>query len=261
MAANALYPFTGDDSSRAMGLLLLCAGLAAAWLGDTHRQRARLIAEHDSSLAQARYDQAVLAERSRIARELHDVVAHHVSMMVVQAETARVSTDGLPQAGSESLAAIGATGRQALTEMRRLLGVLRMESQPALEPQPGLDRLDELVAAAQATGGDVRVRRIGQPRPLPAGLDVSAYRIIQEALTNVRRHAPRAAAEVVVRYTGEGIEISVDNDGPPIPIPSGGTGHGLLGMRERANMAGGVLRAGPKPDGGFRVHAQLPGLG
>ncbi|WP_203911757.1 sensor histidine kinase [Rhizocola hellebori] len=257
LAANAVYPFTGDDSSRPLGLLLLCAGLAAAWLGDARRQRAQLIATHDSTLAQAHHEQAVLAERTRIARELHDVVAHHVSMMVVQAETARVGTADLPQAGRDSFAAIGATGRLALTEMRRLLGVLRMESAPALEPQPGLDRLDELVAAARAAGNEVRVRRIGRPQPLPAGLDVSAYRIIQEALTNVRRHAPQAAAEVVVLYTEEGVEISVDNDGPAAAIPSR-TGHGLLGMRERANMAGGVLSAGPKTDGGFRVYAQLP---
>jgi signal transduction histidine kinase len=250
LAANALYPFHRGGEARPVALLLLCLGLAAVALGYGRRQ-----------IAQVRHDQAVLAERARIARELHDVVAHHVSMMVVQAESARVGTPGMPQAGEESLAAIRETGRQALAEMRRLVGMLRAEpAEPepaARQPQPGLDRLDELVAAAGAAGNEVRLRREGDPRPVPTGVDVTAYRIVQEALTNVRRHAPGAAAEVVVRYAGHAVRLEVRDHGTG-PPSTNVDGHGLLGMRERAAMIGGSLHAGPAPGGGFLVTADLP---
>ncbi|MET7402666.1 histidine kinase [Dactylosporangium sp. NPDC005572] len=245
LAGNAVYPYSGDSTARPLALLLLCLGLAAAWLGDARRVRGQLLTER-----------AILDERSRIARELHDVVAHHVSLMVVRAETARVATPGLPAAGRESLAAIRDTGREALTELRRLLTVLRADpDEPAARnPQPGLDQLDELVAAARVGGMPVTLRREGVVHPVPAGVELCAYRIIQEALTNVRRHAPGASATVVLRH-GDGLWLSVRDDGGPAPAVR--EGHGLLGMRERAALVGGVLRAGPTATG-FLVEADLP---
>ena len=265
LAGNVVFPYTGDSATRVAALLLLVAGIAALWLGDAARQRRSLLAEHDATrqqVAEARHDQAVLAERARIARELHDVVAHHVSMMVVQAESTRISTDGLPPAGRESLAAIGETGRRALTEMRRLVGVLRTEHEPSpvLEPQPGLSRLDELVAAARDAGNEVRLVRLGEPVPLAAGVDLAAYRIIQEALTNVRRHTAGARVEVLLRYTAGRLHLTVTNDGPEA-ARVGAAGHGLLGMRERAASVGGTVHIGPRPGGGYLVEAELPGQG
>jgi signal transduction histidine kinase len=248
LAGNAVYPYNRGGEARPVALLLACLGLAAVALGDSRRQ-----------ITQVRRDQAVLAERARIARELHDVVAHHVSMMVVQAESARVGTPGLPRAGQESLAAIRETGRQALSELRRLVGMLRAEpGEPtARHPQPGLDRLAELAAAARAAGNEVRLRREGEPHPMPTGVDVTAYRIVQEALTNVRRHATGAAAEVSVRYTEHAVQLEIRDYGPG-PQSANLAGHGLLGMRERAAMIGGSLHAGPAPGGGFLVTADLP---
>jgi signal transduction histidine kinase len=248
LALNAVYPYNRGGEARPAAMLLLCLGLAAVALGYGRRQITRV-----------RHDQAVLEERARIARELHDVVAHHVSMMVVQAESARVGTPGLPPAGQESLAAIRETGRQALAELRRLVGMLRAEpAEPAArQPQPGLDRLDGLVAAARAAGNEVGLRREGQPYAVPAGVDVTAYRIVQEALTNVRRHAPGADAEVLVRYAEGTVQVEVRDHGPG-PQSTNLDGHGLLGMRERAAMIGGSLRAGPAPGGGFLVTAELP---
>jgi signal transduction histidine kinase len=249
LAGNAIHPYGSEGESRAVALLLLCLGLAAVGLGFGRKQ-----------ITQVRRDQAVLEERARIARELHDAVAHHVSMMVVQAESARVGTPGLPLAGQESLAAIRETGRQALAELRRLVGMLRAEpGEPAAtrQPQPGLDRLDELVAAARTAGNDVRLRWEGEPFVVPAGVDMNAYRIVQEALTNVRRHAPGAAVEVLVRYAGGAVHVAVRDHGPG-PQSLNLDGHGLLGMRERATMIGGSLHAGTAPGGGFLVTADLP---
>jgi signal transduction histidine kinase len=249
LAGNAIHPYGAEGESRPVALLLLCLGLAAVGLGFGRQQ-----------ITQVRRDQAVLEERARIARELHDAVAHHVSMMVVQAESARVGTPGLPPAGQDSLAAIRETGRQALAELRRLVGMLRAEAgEPAAtrQPQPGLDRLDELVAAAGTAGNDVRLRREGEPYVVPAGVDMNAYRIVQEALTNVRRHAPGAAAEVLIRYADGAVRVEVRDHGPG-PQSINLDGHGLLGMRERAAMIGGSLRAGAAPGGGFLVTADLP---
>jgi signal transduction histidine kinase len=259
LAGNAVYPYNGEDVTRPVALLLLCLGLVAAALGDARRQRGRVTAERDETrrqIAEVRRDQAALTERSRIARELHDVVAHHVSMMVIRAETARVGTPGLPPAAGESLTAIRDTGRQALSEMRRLLGVLRAD--PAdRHPQPGLGRLDELVNAARAAGTDVHLRWQGPPRAVPDGVQLCAYRIIQEALTNVRRHAPGATAEVLLRYIDHALQVSVSDDGPG-PADSVVDGHGMLGMRERAATIGGTLRAGSAAGGGFLIEADLP---
>jgi signal transduction histidine kinase len=261
VAGNAIYPYAGDEARRPLALLLLCAGLVAAALGDAWRRQQRAIVERDEArleIAEVRRDQAALAERSRIARELHDVVAHHVSMMVIRAETARVSVPGLPEAAADGLTAIRDTGREALAEMRRLVAVLReAPDEPAdRQPQPGLHDLDELVAAAREAGNDVRLRREGTPYPVPAGVQLCAYRIAQEALTNVRRHAPGAPADVVLRYGASGLHLGVHDRGPG-SRPTTVDGHGMLGMRERAALVGGSLRAGSSPDG-FAVEADLP---
>ncbi|MGP4028103.1 sensor histidine kinase [Actinomadura sp. 3N407] len=200
-------------------------------------------------------------ERARIARELHDVVAHHISMISVQAETARLAVPGMPDEGAKRLLAIGDTARTALTEMRRLLGVLREDAgaEPTRLPQPGLRQLLDLVDETRDSGAaGVRLILRGGVAALDPGLELAAYRIVQEALTNARRHAPGAAVDVEIEYTAGGLRVSVRDNGPgPAPgaVPAG---HGVLGMRERAAAVGGDLRAGPGPVGGFLVEATLP---
>jgi signal transduction histidine kinase len=218
-------------------------------------------------------------ERARIARELHDVVAHHISMIAVQAETARLTTPGLTETGAQRFAAIGDTARAGLTEMRRLLGVLREDAaerypQPpdgaeatgwpaARRPQPGLPQLGELVDEARdASGTAARLIVSGPVTRLDPGVELAAYRIVQEALTNVRRHAPGAAVDVELRYADDALRLRVRDNGPgPGAEPAGprySPGHGLLGMRERAAAAGGSVSTGEGPGGGFCVEAELP---
>jgi len=242
--------------------------VAAQALGDARRQGRQAIAERDETrraMADTLRGQAAMEERARIARELHDVVAHHVSMVAVQAETARLTTPGMPPQGQERLAAIGDTARDALTEMRRLLGVLRSDAPGDAEraPQPGLDRLAALLDDARNAGTSVRLVVHGRVAALPPGIDLTAYRIVQEALTNARRHAPGAAVEVEVAFGDDVLQVRVRDDGVGGDDVSGvgGSvveGHGLLGMRERAAMVGGTLRAGAAPGGGFAVEADLP---
>jgi signal transduction histidine kinase len=202
---------------------------------------------------------AVAVERGRIARELHDIVAHNVSMMVVQAGAAERVLEGDQSQVRDALSAIGNTGRETVDEMRLLLGVLRRSDDGlALAPQPGLDDLDQLVRNVSSTGVHVALHIEGAPAPLPPGVDVSAYRIIQEALTNVIKHAGPASAEVTVRYDKDCVEVEVRDDGLPDVAPGDGTGNGLIGMRERVAMLGGELRAGTSQTGGFAVLARLP---
>src|SRR4029453_3864481 len=198
--------------------------------------------------------------RNRIARELHDVVAHHLSMIAIRAAPAALPTPGIAADGQEQLAAIGGTARDALTEMRRLLGVLRVDvdEAAALAPQPGLDRIGELVEAARAAGTPVRLTLSGTPVPLPVGVDLSAYRIVQEALTNARQHAPGAAVEVEVAYTDDMLRLRIRDDGPG-STQANPSGHGLHGMRERAALAGGTLPARPADAGGFVGGVRPPG--
>jgi signal transduction histidine kinase len=216
-------------------------------------------------------DHLARGERARIARELHDVVAHHISVIAVQAETARLTTPGLPDAGAQRFAAIGDTARAGLTEMRRLLGVLREDAnqaepdlpgpaaRPAAErqPQPGLPQLGELIDEARAASGTV-VRLIvsGPVTRLDPGVELAAYRIVQEALTNARRHAAGAAVDVELRYAGDALRLRIRDNGPGLADRH--TGHGLLGMRERAAAVGGSLQTGEAPGGGFRIEAELP---
>jgi signal transduction histidine kinase len=246
------------------GIIFATAFLA----GDNIRRRrerladleARADAEETTRRALAR--EAVAAERQRIARELHDVVAHSLSVMVVQAGAARRLVTTKPDRAAEALGAIETTGREALDEMRRLLGVLRASDgapeTPDLAPQPSLVHLDDLTRADPGLPVDVVVD--GQPAPLPAAIDLQAYRIVQEALTNVRKHAGPARATVHLHYGTDALEVRVDDDGRGASAspPSDGGGHGLVGMRERAALCGGELRAGPRPGGGWSVTARLP---
>jgi signal transduction histidine kinase len=246
---NGVAPLGGDE----MGLesaILLVVGVSALALGSTRT----LTTERDEALA----EQAAMGERARIARELHDVVAHHISMIAVEADTARLATPGMPSAGQQHLLSIRSTARDALDEMRRVLGVLRDDADAETEhaPQPGLDRLNDLLEGARDAGAEVRLIVHGRVVPLPAGVDLAAYRIVQESLTNARRHAPGAAVEVELGYGEDVLRLRVRDDGPG---PSGGAGgHGLLGMRERAAAAGGSLRTGAADSGGFVVEADLP---
>ncbi len=202
--------------------------------------------------------QAVLEERARIARELHDLVAHNVSVMVVQAGAERHALPGDQTETRETLAAIEQSGRQALAEARRLLGMLRRDGEPdGLAPQPGLDQLDGLVEQVRRAGLPVALTVAGDAAPLPAGLDLCAYRIVQEGLTNALKHAGAGArAEVRVGYAPAALEIDVRDDGRG--GGPAGAGHGLIGMRERVALYGGELEAGPEAGGGFGVHARLP---
>ncbi|MBE1492058.1 sensor histidine kinase [Plantactinospora soyae] len=236
------------------------------------RQSQRALAEQAerSELEQAR--RAVLEERTRIAREMHDVVAHHMSMIAVQAETAPYRLTGLPEPARAEFTAIAGSAREALTDMRRLLGVLRSESAaPETAPQPGLAEVPELVEAARRAGMSVTVATAsGRPaelaatgdRPVPEAVGLAAYRIIQEALANAGRHAPGATVRVSVSADDEALTVAVHNDPTGPPGPATGTaetgGHGLTGMRERTRLLGGRFTAGPTGDHGYAVTAYLP---
>jgi len=243
---------------------LLSLGMAWA-LGDNQRTRRAYTAEVEARAERLERDReaatraAADAERARIARELHDVVAHHVSVMAVQAGAARRVAETRPGAARDALAAIETSSRLALTELRRLLGVLRAPDGPALSPQPGLGELDELLAQTRAAGLPVELCREGEARPLPAAADLSAYRIVQEALTNTRKHARAATATVRLRWTPDALEVRVADDGRGV-LGAGelGGGHGLVGMRERVALFGGELRVEPRPGGGLQITATLP---
>lgn len=203
---------------------------------------------------------AVFEERTRIARELHDVVAHAVSVMVVQAAAAEQVLGQAPGSAREPLRSVQQTGRQALVELRRLLGVLRADGiAPAREPQPGLADLPALAAQLAEAGLPVRVDVEGEPAALTPGLELAAYRIVQEALTNTLKHAAATRAEVAVRYARDAVELEVRDDGRGAPVPpQSAGGHGLVGMRERTSLYGGAFEAGPDEQGGFGVRVRLP---
>ena len=249
--------------STASLLLTLVFTLIVLVLGDnirTRRVAQEVLAEQTELRRQDLARQAVLEERSRIARELHDVVAHHMSMIAIQAEAAPYKIPGLPDEALRTFTAIRGASTTALTEMRRVIGLLRDENAAAERlPQPGLDLLDDLVTGAREAGMTVRTVVTGTPRPLPAGVDVSAYRIVQEALSNAGRHAPGAAVTVTLGYADRVLRIRVADDGAVTGDPGTAVsgGHGLVGMRERVTMLGGTFHAGPA-DGGFAVTAELP---
>jgi signal transduction histidine kinase len=198
---------------------------------------------------------AVAEERERIARELHDIIAHSVSLMVVQSDgaDAAIEQENIGEA-RKAVAAIGCTGRAALTDLRLLLGMLRRDHEMA-EPQPGIEQLQDLIGSVPLP---VRLRVDGEPRELPQGLALAVFRIVQEALTNTVKHAgPEASADIRLRYSSSAMEVEVSDDGRGLMAPSQ-SGHGLIGMRERAALFGGTFTAGPRPAGGFRVLAWLP---
>jgi signal transduction histidine kinase len=237
----------------------------AAWvLGDNLRTRRAYYAaleERAERLERERDEQAqraVAEEQARIARELHDVLAHNVSVMVVQAAAARDVFDSRPARAREALRSIEQTGRSALQELRRLLGAVRTDGDGTLEPQPGLTRLPDLVDQVRRAGLDVELSIEGDPRPLAAGVDLAAYRVVQEALTNTIKHGHASSAGVRIRYTGDRVELLVTDDGVG-PATNGSTGgHGLIGMRERVALYRGELETAARPEGGFLVRASLP---
>lgn len=242
---------------------------ATAWiLGDNVRNRRAYVEQlearaDDLERRRAREAaQAVEQERARLARELHDVIAHTVSVIVVQAGAARRVADRQPERAREALGAIEGTGRTALTDLRRLLGILRDEGDAAdpLAPQPTISQVRSLVAKVRDAGLPVELHVEGQERSLPTGIDTSAYRIVQEALTNALKHAGQATAEVRVRYGDDALEVEVVDDGRGAAAAwaDGSPGQGLVGMRERVSLFAGELEVGPRAGGGFRVRARLP---
>jgi signal transduction histidine kinase len=211
------------------------------------RDRARDVAE------------ATLDERARIARELHDVIAHSVSLIVVQAGAERRLLPDGERRTADVLETIEGAGREALGELRRLLGVLRARGdRERLAPQPGLAALPDLIEEGRRGGQAIGLEVEGDPARLSAGLDLTAYRIVQEALTNARKHAPGARATVVLRWRAAELEIEILDAGPRVATDANGAGHGLIGMRERAALYGGSIQVAPVAAGGFRVHARLP---
>jgi signal transduction histidine kinase len=239
--------------------------LGAVWVGGRALRRRRLealrLTDRATQLEEEREEKARLAvaeERARIARELHDIVAHAISVIVVQARAGRRTLPGEAGPTRESLDTIEETGRQALGEMRRLVGILRTEDEEAtLAPQPGLRQLDALVAQVSQAGLPVELRVDGEPRELPPGIDLSAYRVVQEALTNALKYAGHASAQVVVRYRPDELEVEVVDTGTGEEA-AGEAGHGLVGMTERVSLYGGEIEAGAREGGGFAVRARLP---
>ena len=265
LAATLLAPLVGVRTVDRCVLICLVTGLvwAVGYAVGQHRAYERQLLQERARQAQeelARARRGVTEERMRIARELHDVVAHSMSVITVQAGYGHLVIDRDPGQARAALGAIETTGREALTEMRRLLGVLRggrrgRRSRP--DPAPGLAELDRLVAQTAGAGVRVELEITGRARPLPSGIELSAYRIVQEALTNVVKHADVPASRVRIAYEERVLSIEVTDDGRARPVPDG-AGHGLLGMRERVNLYGGQLQAGPLPGRGFRVLARLP---
>ncbi|HEX9865315.1 MAG TPA: sensor histidine kinase [Acidimicrobiia bacterium] len=254
-----------DPSRAASDFVTIPSTFAIAWLaGFALRARADRIDEAEQRAIAAERDResaariAVAEERSRITRELHDVVAHAVSVMVLQVGAVRHRLPGSMREDMEALKTVEDTGRSALTEMRRLLGVIHDDDRRVeLSPQPGLDLLDTLVEEVRLAGLRVRLHRQGEPTVLPRAIDLSAYRIVQEGLTNCLKHARASVADVTVRHTSEDLEIEVVDDGVG-PTTSDGLGRGITGIRERVKIYGGEMTTGPGPNGGFRLDVRLP---
>jgi signal transduction histidine kinase len=250
-----------DEPAPTIGHLV---GLAA-WLlviaaaADLLRARRERMAEADR-MHEEEARRRASEERLRIARELHDVLAHNISMINVQAGVALHLLDERPEQARPALTAIKQASKDALTELRSVLGVLRRvdEEDGSKDPAPTLSRIDDLVTRAKAAGLSVKVLVEGDARPLPAPVDLAAFRIVQEALTNVLRHAGASTANVLVRYDEDAVTVQIDDDGRGQASGSPGSGSGIVGMRERAESVGGSFEAGPRPDGGFRVGARLP---
>lgn len=243
--------------------ILLAAG--ALVVGESMRRRGQAVAALDATeeaMAESARTQTAMEERARIARELHDIVAHHLSVIAIESEAARLTSPELSADTGGRLEAIAATAREALTETRRLLGVLREDTGGDADraPQPGLRQLDELLERARATGTPIRLRTDGTIAQLPGSVDVAAYRIVQEALTNARRHAPGAEVDVEMSYRDDALHVRIRDYGPGVVNGTPAAGHGLTGMRERAALAGGTFSSGPAVGGGFEVVVTLPSI-
>jgi signal transduction histidine kinase len=251
-----------------VGSMIFAGPSLLVWvLGDSMRYRRAYYASLEERAARLEAERgaqaqiAAAAERARIARELHDVIAHNVSVMVVQADGASYALHSDPARTAEALAAIASTGRQALAEMRRLLGILRRDEEAGRgrAPLPGIGQLGELLESTRAAGLPVSFTVEGVPQPLPGGAALAAYRIVQESLTNTRKHAgPQASAQVTLRYLEDALVLEISDDGRGAAARSDGAGHGLTGMRERVAVYGGSVDAGPRSGGGFQVTARLP---
>jgi signal transduction histidine kinase len=268
LAALRYFDF-GDRTSLLVGVGSISVAVVAAWaLGNLRRARLQRFdsLQERARLLEVERDQemrlAATAERARIARELHDVVAHSLSVVIAQADGGRYAGKSDPEAATGALEAIAATGRQALTDMRSLLGVLRDGGGEEYAPQPDVAAIPALVEDVRASGLDVDLIVEGAPQPLPAGPQLAAFRIVQESLTNVLKHAgPASRAWVRLQWRADALELSVLDDGRGASAAiaaSDGAGQGLRGMRERAQLHGGRLDAGPRPSGGYGVHAALP---
>jgi signal transduction histidine kinase len=258
LVVAAATPFwTGQFGWPRLTVLLPGAVVMIGWVAGVLAAQQHAYAESLRAQRETLLQRTVTDERLRIARELHDVVAHSMSVITIQADLGRLVLDREPAEAGAALGVIETTGREALVELRRMLGVLRDDGAVPLAPVPGLAGLDGLVARTTAAGVRVDVVVRGTPRPLPAGVDLSAYRIVQEALTNVVKHADAAACRVTIGYVNDDVTLEVVDHGRGGPPGPGG--HGLVGMRERALLCGGDLAADPLADGGFRVRARLPG--
>jgi signal transduction histidine kinase len=252
-----VFLFAPSATAWGAAMLIVAIGLAGDLLARRGRSREELTRQAElTELEQAR--RAVLEERARIAREMHDVVAHHMSMIAVQAETAPYRITALPAPALAEFTTIAAGARSALSDMRRLLGVLRAETDESPRaPQPGLAEVTALVETARRAGVEVTLAA-ADIAGVPEAVGLAAYRIVQEALANAARHAPGGPVRVSVRGTADALCVEVGNEAGAAVVPAGGPGHGLIGMRERSALLGGTLEAGPQPGGGYRVAARLP---
>jgi signal transduction histidine kinase len=272
MAAGAVLVATGARHPLPVWALLSGLVAAAAFLGYSARTRRAYLAalvDRAERLERDRDQQAQLAaaaERVRIAREMHDIVAHNIAVMIALADGAAYTAETSPGQAASVMGQVSAAGRSALAEMRRLLGVLRDPATPGPTPQPSLDDVEDLVATIRAAGLPTRLTVTGPPFPLPPSAQLALYRTIQEALTNILKHAPGATAHVRLAYRPGEVELEVTDDGGPAASERGavleaaprGNGHGLPGMRERAAVFGGQVSAGPRPGGGWQVRTVLP---
>jgi signal transduction histidine kinase len=259
------------DSQRVSGFLAVSALLAAAgfagYYARTRRAYLEAVKDRAGRLERERDQQAQLAaaaERARIAREVHDIVAHNIAVMIALADGAGYTAEASPGQAASVMGQVSATGRSALTEMRRLVGVLREPATPGPAPQPGLDEIEDLIATTRAAGLPALLTVTGPPVPLPPSAQLALYRITQEALTNTLKHAPGATAHIRLTYRPGQVELEVTDDGRPGAVPPGGKsdgprgdGYGIAGMRERAATFGGQVSAGPRPGGGWRVRTVL----
>ncbi|MEU4395477.1 sensor histidine kinase [Kribbella sp. NPDC023855] len=272
LMATARYYSNSDWRQQVTMMVALGALVFGVWaFGERRRTKGLYVAQLEERAAQLERDRdreaklAVSNERTRIAREIHDVVAHGLSIMIVQADGGLYAADASPEQAKKALATIGDTGRASLTEMRKMLGILKQDAQPELDPdqprpQPGVSSLPELIENVREAGLTVDYEVTGTPRDLPALLGLTAYRIVQEGLTNTLKHAgPGARTCVQLDFGREMLTVVVTDDGRGAGVaPSSDPGHGLVGMRQRASISGGTVNAGPKAGGGYEVIAKLP---